>query len=29
MLELVLGGILFTCCAYTGIGIRSYYRKRK
>lgn len=29
MLELILGGILFACCAYTGIGIRSYYRKRK
>lgn len=29
MLELVLGGILFACFSYAGIGIRAYYRKRK
>ena len=29
MLELILGGVLFACCAYTGMGIRAYYRKRK
>lgn len=29
MLELVIGGILFACFAYTGMGIRAYYRRRK
>lgn len=29
MLELVIGGVLFACFAYTGMGIRAYYRRRK
>ncbi|MDE6550192.1 MAG: hypothetical protein K2M44_01660 [Clostridia bacterium] len=29
MWTLILGGVLFFCFAYVGIGIRSYYAKRR
>lgn len=28
MITLVLGGVLFICCAYVGTGIKLYYGKR-